>query len=150
MVKACVDAALAGIGMYEPPANTAPDYFIEIGFGVEAGRIDPANRETFLQLSGRDNPGRSQDRPTGTEVWDVRVAVLGVAGRVETAMPLLATVAADHLAVDTRVETRIEVSPNDPRIAAVRAGAIKVLEASAPAPAPGAQPASPPLPPAAK
>lgn len=150
VVKACVDAALSGIGMYEPPANTAPDYFIEVGFGVEAGRVDPARRETYLHLSGRDNPGRSNDRPTGTEVWDVRVAVLGVAGRVETAMPLLAAVAADHLAADTRVETRIEVSQSDPRIAAVRAGAIKVLESAAPPTPAGGPPAASPLPPAAK
>lgn len=146
VVKACVDAALSGIGMFEPPANTPPDYFIEVGFGVEPGRIDPGRRETFLQLSGRDNPGRSNDRATGAEVWDVRVAVLGVGGRVETAMPLLATVAVDLIAADTRVEMPMEISQDDPRIAAVRAGAIKALEAASPS----ASSAGSPIPPAAR
>lgn len=150
VVKACVDAALVGVGMYEPPANAAPDLFIEVGFGVEtAGRTDPASRETYVQLSARENPGRSVDRPTGAEVWDVRVAVLGIAGRVETAMPLLCAVASGYIASDTRMETKVEVPQDDPRIAAVRQAAIKILEGNAPKKAPAAEPAAPAEKPAA-
>src|SRR4051812_16882335 len=36
VVKACVDAALNSIGMFEPPQTTAPDYFIEVSFGRES------------------------------------------------------------------------------------------------------------------
>ena len=137
VVKACVDAALVSLGMYEPPASVAPDLFIEVGYGVDTGgRVDPASRETFIQLSARDNPGRSNDRPTGQEIWDVRVAVLGVAGRVETAMPLLCAVASGYIASDTRMETKVEIAQNDPRIAAVREAAIKILEGNAPPPPP--------------
>lgn len=151
VVKACVDAALVGQGMYEPPANVAPDLFIEVGYGTDTtGRIDPAQRETFLQLSARDNPDRSVDKGTGQEVWDVRVAVLGISGRVESAMPLLCAVAANYIATDTHMETKIEIPKNSPMVSMVRESAIKSLEgksASAPPPAPGAAPAPTTVPP---
>lgn len=151
VVKACVDAALVSQGMFEPPANVAPDIFIEVGFGTDtSGRVDPSARETYLQLSARDNPDRSVDRATGQELWDVRVAVLGIAGRVETAMPLLCAVAANYMATDTRVETKIEIPQNDPRIASVREAAIKNLEtkpSNTPLPAETSPPAPPATPP---
>lgn len=144
VVKACVDAALVGAGMYEPPANVAPDLFIEVGYGTDtSGRIDPASRETYLQLSARDNPEHSVDRATGGELWDVRVAVLGIAGRVESAMPLLSAVAANYIATDTHVETKIEIPQNSPMIATVREHAIKTLEGKAAAAQPAAPPAEP-------
>ena len=148
VVKACVDAALAGQGMYEPPANVAPDMFIEVGYGTDtSGRIDPMARETFLQLSARDNPDRSIDRGTGAELWDVRVAVLGIAGRIETAMPLLCAVAANYLATDTHMEAKIEIPQNSPMVSSVRKAAIDALEAKASA-ASGEQPSpAPPSPP---
>lgn len=135
VVKACVDAALANYGMYEPPPNVAPDIFIEVGYGVDTSpRVDPASRETFLQLSARANPNRAVDKGTGPEVWDVRVAVLGVAGRIESAMPLLCSVAANYMGTDTKIETKIEIPQNSPNILAVRENAIKALEkAAAPA-----------------
>jgi hypothetical protein len=137
VVKACVDAALAGQGMFEPPANVAPDLFIEVGYGTDtSGRVDPAARETFLQLSARENTDRSVDKGTGPEVWDVRVAVLGIAGRVESAMPLLSAVAANYIATDTHMETKVEIPQNSPMIHAVRENAIKTLESKAAA-APG-------------
>lgn len=129
VIKACVDAALAGKGMYEPPANVAPDLFIEVAYGVDATpRVDAASRETFLQLSARANPSKAVDRGTGPELWDVRVSVLGVAGRIETAMPLLSAVAADYIGTDTKLETRIEIPQNSPVIGSVRETAIKTLE----------------------
>ena len=132
VVKACVDAALAGMGMYEPPQNVAPDLFIEVGYGTDtSGRVDPAARETYLQLSARENADNSVDRGTGPEVWDVRVAVLGIAGRVESAMPLLSAVAANYVATDTHMETKVEIPQNSPMIAAVRENAIKTLESKA-------------------
>jgi hypothetical protein len=144
VVKACIDAALSTQGMFEPPPNVAPDIVIEVGFGVDAtARVDPAARETFLQLSARANPERSLDRATGPELWDVRVAVLGVAGRIETAMPLLSAVAAKYIATDTKIETRIEIPQNSPEIGAVRNTAIKTLEEQA---AGGASPRPPPPP----
>lgn len=131
VIKACVDAALGGKGMFEAPPNVAPDLFIEVAFGVDATpRVDAASRETFLQMAARANPGKALDRGTGPEVWDVRVAVLGVAGRMETAMPLLAAVASDYMGTDTKLETRIEIPQNAPAIGAVRATAIKTLETS--------------------
>jgi hypothetical protein len=153
VVKACVDAALGGLGMFEPPANVAPDLFIEVGYGTDtSGRIDPAARETYLQLSARENSNHGIDRGTGPELWDVRVAVLGIAGRVESAMPLLSAVAAKYIATDTHMETKEEIPQNSPMIKSVRETAIKALEGhtnaaatapSTPPPAP-AQPAEPP------
>lgn len=146
IVKACLDAALVNFGMYEPPPNVAPELFIEIAYGTDtAGRTDPSGRETFLQLSARDNPGRSLDKATGAELWDVRVAVLGIAGRVETAMPLLSSVAATHMGTDTHMETKIDIPQNAPSVNSVREAAIKSLEGGAPPPPPagatGAKPA---------
>jgi hypothetical protein len=146
VVKACVDAALASQGMFEPPSNVAPDLFIEVGYGTDTtGRVDPAARETYLQLSARENASRTVDRGTGPEVWDVRVAVLGIAGRVESAMPLLCAVAANYIATDTHVETKVEIPQNSPMIVAVRENAIKSLETKA-APPPIPPPASTPEP----
>ncbi len=138
VVKACIDAALTGLGMFEAPANVPPDMYIEVSYGNDAGpRVDPAARETFLQLSARANPGRSLDRATGPEIWDVRVGVLGLAGRAESAMPLLSAVAANYVATDTKMESKIEVRKNEPSVAAVRETAIKALEAKGtPAPPP--------------
>ena len=133
VIKACVDAALMGKGMFESPANVAPDIVIEVGYGVDTTpRVNTSARETFLQLSARSNPAKSFDRGTGPELWDVRVSVLGVTGRLETAMPLLAAVASDYLGTDTKLETRIEIPQNAPAIGAVRATAIKTLEGNAP------------------
>ena len=132
VVKACVDAALAGQGMFEPPPNVAPDLFIEVGYGTDTtGRLDPASRETYLQLSARENASGGVDKGTGPEVWDVRVAVLGIAGRVESAMPLLSAVAANYIATDTHLETKVEIPQNSPMISSVRETAIKSLEAKA-------------------
>ncbi len=129
VVKACVDAALGSVGMFEAPANAAPDVIIEVGFGQDSTpRVDPAARETFLQLSARANPQGSLDKATGAEMWDVRVAVLGISGRIETAMPLLCSVAATYIATDTRAETRIEIPQNSPTIAAIREKAINALD----------------------
>lgn len=148
VVKACVDAALAGQGMYEPPANVAPDMIIEVTYGRDASaRVDPAARETFLQLSARSNPERALERATGPELWDVRVALLGVAGSIESAMPLLAAVAAMHVATNTGIETRVDVPQKSPMIEAVRLAAIQSLEAKAQtAAAPAAPPPPPPAP----
>lgn len=151
VVKACIDAALVGAGMFEAPPNVPPDVYIEVSYGNETGpRIDPATRETFLQLSARSNPGRSLDRATGPELWDVRVGVLGLAGRMESAMPLLSAVAANYIATDTKMESKVEVPKNEPSVAAVRETAIKALEAkggpakSAPPPAKAADGTTPP------
>src|SRR4051812_41919412 len=148
VVKACIDAALSTVGMYEPPPTVAPDIFIEVGYGTDtAGRVDPASRETYLQLSARSNPEHSPDRSTGPEIWDVRVAVLGVAGRIETAMPLLCAVAANYMATDTHMEARVDIPQNSPMIGAVRENAIKALEAKAAGnapPRPGGEPGNAP------
>jgi hypothetical protein len=129
VVKACVDAALSGVGMFEPPASAAPDYFIEVSFGREsAPRADASSRETYLQMSARTNPDGSTEKATGPEIWDVKVAVLGVAGSIETAMPLLAAVAANYVANDTRLEAKVEVPQNSPMVESVRMQAIKILE----------------------
>jgi hypothetical protein len=135
VVKACVDAALTGQGMFEPPANTAPDVFIEVGYGRDnSPRADPSARETFLQLSARANPERAVDRPSGPELWDVKVSILGAGGSVENAMPLLAAVAANYISTNTKLEAKIEIPQNSPMVEAVRNSAIKALEDRSPAP----------------
>lgn len=153
VVKACVDAALSGQGMFEPPANTAPDVFIEVGYGRDnSPRADPSARETFLQLSARANPQRAVDRPSGPELWDVKVSILGAGGSVENAMPLLSAVAANYLATNTRLEAKVEIPQNSPMVEAVRSSAIKALESrnpDAPAGRSGANPPAPSGPPAA-
>ncbi|MCE2862694.1 MAG: hypothetical protein RIR76_362 [Verrucomicrobiota bacterium] len=129
VIKACVDAALAGRGMFEAPGNAAPDLFIEVGFGVDTTpRVEAASRETFLQLSARTNPTRSLEKSAGPEIWDVRVAIRGVTGRMEAAMPLLATVASEHIGTDSKLETNIEIPQSSPAVKAVREGAITTLE----------------------
>ena len=139
VIKACLDAALGGAGMFEAPAEAPADLFINLSYGTSTTpRVDPSARETYVQLSVRTNPGRSIDQPTGPEVWDVRVAVLGLSGRIESAMPLLAYAAVSNLGADTKVETRVEIPRNSPAVAAVREAALKRLEASAPSAAPSA------------
>jgi len=139
VVKACVDAALAGAGMFEAPANVPPEMFIEVGFGQDnTPRVDAAVRETFLDLSARSNPQHSLEHASGPEVWDVRVGVRGVVGHVESAMPLLSAIASTYLASDTHTETKVDVPDNSPIVASVRTRAIAALDAKAPAtPAPG-------------
>jgi hypothetical protein len=129
VVKACVDASLNSIGMFEPPANVAPELFIEVSFGREsAPRADAAARETYLEMSARTNPDNAVDKASGPEIWDVKVAVLGVAGPIESAMPLLASVAASYAATDTRIEAKVEIPQNSPAVEAIRTAAIKLLE----------------------
>jgi len=129
VVAACVHAALTGQGMFDAPPNVPPDLFIEVGFGTDnTPRVDLTKRETFLQLSARTNPQKSLERATGPELWDVRVAVFGVRGRMEGAMPLLSSVAASHIGKDTHAEMELEVPLNSPLVASVREGAITNLE----------------------
>lgn len=150
VIKACVDAALSGIGMFEAPPNAPPDVVIEVGFGQDATpRVDPSARETYLQLAARANPQGAIDRATGKELWDVKVAVLGVSGRIETAMPLLCSVAANYIATDTKLETKIDIPQNSPMVASVRETAIKALDAknAAPETPTAVTTAPPPVPP---
>ncbi len=150
VIAACVNAALAGQGMFEAPPNVPSDLMIEIGFGSESSaRVDAVARETFLQLSARSNPEKSLDRATGPELWDVRVAVLGLSpgSPLESAMPLLSSVAVNYLASDTQLETQVEIPHNSPTISAVRDSAIKTLQEKYPANAGKSEAAAPPLPP---
>jgi hypothetical protein len=133
VIGECVRAALNGRGMFEAPPRIAPDVFIEVSYGRDAApQIQAADRETFLQLSGRTNPEKSLVRPTGHEIWDVRVALRGLRGPVENAMPALAAVASDHLGADTRVQSRLDIPRNAPEIELVRQAALKALQAPSP------------------
>lgn len=145
VIKACVDAALASAGLFEAPANAPSDLFIEVVCGQDTTpRVDPAARETYIQLSARTNPTRSLERSSGEELWDVRVAVLGISGRMESALPLLCSVAASYIGTNTRMEAKTEIPQNSPAVAAIRETAIRTLEGKAPAAS--APPALPPLP----
>jgi len=129
VVAACVVTALTTIGMYEAPGGVPPDLFIEVSYGMDTGgRVDPSTRESFLKLSARPNRRHASESTKDEEIWDVRVAVAGVAGRLETAMPLLCSVAAAYAATDTHTETTIQVPENSPAVIAVREGAIKLLD----------------------
>lgn len=140
VVSACVSAALAHAGMYEAPPKVAPDLMIELSCGQDsAPRADPTMKETFLELSARTNLGKAMEGSREPEIWNVHVSIQGLAGRIESAMPLLSAVAASYTAMDTRFQTLIEVPQNNASIAAVREAALKTLEAngavsSAPAP----------------
>jgi len=61
----------------------------------------------------------------------VRVAVHGLVGRIETALPLLSAVASSYAAMYTRFSTMIEVPQNNASITAVREAALKTLDAKA-------------------
>ncbi len=138
VIAACINSALIGIGMYEAPPKVPSDVFIEVTYGMDtAGRVDPATRETFLQLSARDNKAKSLEATHEEELWDVRAAVAGVAGRMESAMPLLSWAAASYAGTDTHTETTIEVLQRSPQVEAVRQGALNILDgkdATTPAP----------------
>ena len=129
VIAACVNSALTMVGMYEAPPSVPSDVFIELTYGMDtSSRVDPATRESFLQLSARANHARSLEPTHEEELWDVRVAIAGLAGRLETAMPLLSQVAATYAGTDTHVETTIRMMPNAPAIVAVRENAVKILE----------------------
>jgi hypothetical protein len=129
IVKACVDAALTGTGIYEAPPGMAPEIFVEVSYGRDgASQVDPASRETYLELSGRSNPEKSVDKATGPELWNVRVAILGVSGTIESALPLLASVAVGYIATDTHNEAKLEIPQNSPVVESVRLAAIKNLQ----------------------
>lgn len=129
VVSACVGAALAHAGMFEAPTIAPPEILIELSYGQEsAPRADPSTRETYLELSARTNSKRAMESSTDPEIWNVRVSIQGLTGRIETAMPLLAAVASSYTASDTRFQTLIEVPQNNASIAAVRAAALKTLE----------------------
>ena len=133
VIAACLNSALIGVGMFEAPPKVPSDLFIEVTYGMDmTGRVDPATRESFLQLSARANNTHSLDTSHEEELWDVRVAVKGVAGRLESAMPLLCWAAASYAGTDTHIETTIEVPQNAPAVAAVRDGALKILDATDP------------------
>ncbi len=132
VISACVGAALAHVGMFEAPAIAPPDMIIEVSCGQEAGsRIDPSSRETYLELSARPNSARAMERSREPEIWNVRVAVQGLVGRIETALPLLSAVASSYVAMDTRFSIMIEVPQNNASITAVREAAMKTLDAKA-------------------
>jgi hypothetical protein len=132
VVSACVGAALAHAGMYEAPANVPSDLLIEVNCGQESGpRADPGSRETYLELSARQNSARRMESSRDPEIWNVRVSIQGLVGRVESAMPLLAAVASSYSASDTRFQTMIDVPQNNASIAAVRQAALQALDAKA-------------------
>lgn len=140
VIAACLNSALIGIGMYEAPPKVPSDIFIEVSYGMDTtGRVDPGTRESFLQLSARANQARTLDPSHEEELWDVRAAIKGVAGRLESAMPLLSWAAATYAGTDTHAEVTIEVPQSSPAVAAVREGALKILDVKDPkTPAPQA------------
>jgi len=128
VVKACLDAALVHQGLYEAPANVPSDIFIEINYGMDAAsKIDPASREGFLELSARANHNRTLEPSNGEEVWNVRTAIAGLAGPLESAMPLLAAVGVSYAGMDTHAEAAVMVPENEPAVIDVRETAIKAL-----------------------
>jgi hypothetical protein len=140
VIAACINSALTMVGMYEAPVTVPSDIFIEVAYGVDiAGRADPSARESFLKLSARANHSRALEATHDEELWDIRVAVAGVAGKLESAMPLLSQVAATYAGSDTHAETTIQVLQNSPAVAAVREGALKILEGKTSKGAPSAQ-----------
>lgn len=142
VISACVSAALAHAGMFEAPAIAPPDLLVEVSCGQEsAPRADPASRETYLELSARPNRAKVMESSREPEIWNVRVSIQGLTGRIESAMPLLSAVAASYTAADTRFQTMIEVPQNNVSITAVREAALKTLDEKAAAGSAAAVPA---------
>lgn len=148
LVEACVNSSLSTVGMFEAPANAAPDVFITATYGVDgAARSDPHGREAFLQLSGRSNPDKSLTvTKSSPEIWDVRAGFMSGTTNPVASMPMLAATAVNYIATDTKVETRVEVAQNAPNVQQIREAAIKRIEAAGgnvpPATAGGAVPAA--------
>lgn len=137
VVSACVSAALAHAGMYEAPEKVPAEVLIEVSCGQDnAPRADPSSQETFLELSARTNVARAMESSREPEIWNVRVSIQGLNGRIESAMPLLAAVASSYSATDTKMQTLIEVPQRNASIAAVREAALKTLDAKASVTAP--------------
>jgi len=142
-IIACVNAALAGKGMYESAPNTPPDLFIEVSYGRNSlPREVPHANEVFLQLVGRKNRARTLEPTDEEEMWDVRVAVPGVTARMESVMPLLAAVASEHVGADTQIEMPVDVLKSSPVVKAVRETATTALRLQT------AEATPPPVPPA--
>lgn len=127
-IVACVNAALAGRGLFEAPPNAVPDLFVEVTYGRNAlPREVQYGNEVHLRLVARRNLARTVLQTESEEVWDVRVGVPGVNARLESAMPLLATVASEHIGKDTQTEIPFEILKNSPAIQAVRDNATRAL-----------------------
>lgn len=127
-IVACVNAALAGRGLFEAPPTAVPDLFIEVTYGRNAlPREVQYGNEVHLRLVARRNLARTVLQTESEEIWDVRVGVPGVNARLESAMPLLATVASEHIGKDTQTEIPFEILKNSPAIQAVRDNATRAL-----------------------
>jgi hypothetical protein len=157
-VIACVNAALSGKGMFEAPPGTPADLFIEVSYGRNSlPREVPHANEAYLQLTARKNISRTLEPTDVEEVWDVKVAVPGVTGRMEVALPLLAAVASEHVGTDTQYEVPIDVLKKSPVVESVLQNAQKAMRAQEArrttrsvdpsAPAAGSTAPNPPAPP---
>ncbi len=139
VIAACLNSALTMVGMYEAPANVPSDVFIEVAYGMDlSGRVDPSTRESFLKLSARANHARTIEAAHDEELWDIRVAIAGVAGRAGVGDA--AALAGRRGLRGHRHESRDD-HPGAAKfsaVAAVREGALKILDAK---PAKGAPPA---------
>ena len=146
ILTACVAAALVREGMVETAVGAPADLVIEMNLSVQGGlRADPMMLDTVLELSARGNAARAIEGAREPEVWNVRASIQGLRGRMENALPLLASVAAGAAATDTKVLTKMEVAENAPAVIAVRDAAVKTLEARAVARGESAANASAPL-----
>jgi hypothetical protein len=65
------------------------------------------------------------------------VGIPGVNARLESAMPLLATVASEHIGKDTQSEVPFDMLKNSPAVQAVRDSATRALGLPTSAPATG-------------
>ena len=105
-----------------------PDLFIEVTYGRNAlPREVQYGNEVHLRLVARRNLARTVLQTESEEVWDVRVGVPGVNARLESAMPLLATVASEHIGKDTQSEVPFDMLKNSPAVQAVRDTATRAL-----------------------
>jgi len=120
----CLNAALAGKGMYASSGNVPPDILIEVDFG-EAPTLAlpgaPRTHELYAQLSARryraDLPARNY---RGDEIWNVRVSVKEIDPGLEHVLPLLIAVATDYAGADHQPDEKVEVADSAPTVVAVR------------------------------
>lgn len=121
LAQACVVAALETRGLFQAPAGSRPDLFIELDYGRgNSIRISArgSTQETYLTLSARVNI----DSPTtrGPELWNVRATMADESGRLAVILPVLASVAADHAGLETVTKKELKVSDQSPGVVMIR------------------------------
>jgi hypothetical protein len=120
----CLNAALAGRGMYPSSGNSPPDLLIEVDFGEAPMLVlpgTPRTHELYVQLSARryraELPARNF---RGEELWNVRVSLKEINPALERVIPLLIAVATDYAGTEHQPDNTVEVADSSPTVVAIK------------------------------